>query len=190
MIKLYGSYTSPYVRHCRIVLDYFKFDWQFVETDGQASASMSPSQKVPFMKVEETLLTDSMSIVRYLREQKQQSFLESVDQLDNWLLLNTAFDASINVFLLARSGLDVSENIYLQRQKDRIQTCLRVIETWSLPSLDSVYLDDTFIRLACYLEWAAYRQQIDLSGFPRLSSWLEPICASQLFVNSHPSLSS
>ena len=32
-MKLFGSYTSPYVRHCRIVLAQNGQDCEFVETD-------------------------------------------------------------------------------------------------------------------------------------------------------------
>lgn len=47
-MELYGSYTSPFVRHCRIALLQTQQDCQFIETDAQQSATLSPTKKVPY----------------------------------------------------------------------------------------------------------------------------------------------
>jgi len=44
MLELYGSYTSPFVRHCRIALLESGLAFTFVETDQVSSAKLSPTQ--------------------------------------------------------------------------------------------------------------------------------------------------
>ena len=62
-MKLYGSYTSPYVRHCRIVIEQLGLACDFVEADYTLSAKKSPSMKVPFLQDGDLQLTDSTSIL-------------------------------------------------------------------------------------------------------------------------------
>ena len=60
-MQLYGSYTSPFVRHCRIALAQAGISFDLVETDGAQSARLSPTSKVPFLKGDGISLTDSTS---------------------------------------------------------------------------------------------------------------------------------
>src|SRR5690554_7357084 len=101
-MKLFGSYTSPYVRHCRIVLAQLHKDFQFIPTDHAQSAEQSPTKRVPFLQDDAVMLYDSSSILRYLREQQQQGFCDSVEDFDLFCMVNTALDATVNVFLLER----------------------------------------------------------------------------------------
>ena len=48
-MELFGSYTSPFVRHCRIALLETKTKFSFTETDFETSAKLSPAKKVPFL---------------------------------------------------------------------------------------------------------------------------------------------
>lgn len=75
-MELYGSYTSPYVRHCRLAMLEAGLDFKFVETDALASARKSPTQKVPFLKDGDITLNDSCSIVKYVRERSGKRFLK------------------------------------------------------------------------------------------------------------------
>ena len=47
-MELFGSYTSPYVRHCRIAFKETGLAYSFTETDHDMSAKLSPA-KVPFL---------------------------------------------------------------------------------------------------------------------------------------------
>ena len=91
-MKLFGSYTSPYVRHCRIVLARNGQDCRFVETDYEQSAELSPARRVPFLYDDKLMLTDSASILRYLREKAGQPFFPDIRDYDLFLLVNTAMD--------------------------------------------------------------------------------------------------
>lgn len=47
-MELFGSYTSPFVRHCRIALLETKTKFSFTETDFETSAKLSPAKRFPF----------------------------------------------------------------------------------------------------------------------------------------------
>ena len=73
-MKLYGNSPSPFVRHCRIALLESGLDFEFIhDIDYQMSKKLSPTQKIPFLEYGEAgatkMLTDSTSILRYVREQ-------------------------------------------------------------------------------------------------------------------------
>lgn len=48
-MRLFGSYTSPFVRHIRTALADTGMEYEFVETDCSNSAALSPAQRVPFL---------------------------------------------------------------------------------------------------------------------------------------------
>ena len=47
-MKLFGSYTSPFVRHCRIVLAQHQQSYEFIPTDYAQSAQQTPTKRVPY----------------------------------------------------------------------------------------------------------------------------------------------
>lgn len=73
-MQLFGSYTSPFVRHCRIALIETGLDCEFVETDYAESARRSPTKKVPYLQDKDVMLFDSCSILKYLREKAGGTF--------------------------------------------------------------------------------------------------------------------
>ena len=114
---LYGSQTSPYVRHCRIVLMQSGLPWTFQDTDYAASAAGSPTKRVPYFQDGDTRLTDSSSILMHLRQRLGQPYMEKVEQLERYALCNTLLDTAINLFLLERDGLGPTDSDYLARQQ-------------------------------------------------------------------------
>jgi glutathione S-transferase len=73
-MKLYGSYTSPFVRHCRIALIETGLAFDFIETDQTGSAAKSPTKRVPFLEDGNIFLTDSSSILKHIREKTGHTF--------------------------------------------------------------------------------------------------------------------
>ena len=67
-MELFGSYTSPFVRHIRIAMAETKTEFSLTETDHEMSAKLNPAKKVPFLHHKETRLHDSSSILKYVRE--------------------------------------------------------------------------------------------------------------------------
>lgn len=185
-MKLFGSYTSPYVRHCRVALKQQGMDFEFVDTDYAASARQSPTQRVPFLQVGGLKLTDSTSILRWIREQGRQAFLPDHAAFDRYLMVNTAMDSTVNLFLLERDGVTPDSVPYLARQRDRVITSLEALED----QFQAVGPEgDDGLRLACFLSWAAFRQRIDASPYKRLTSIVDAWDARPDFAETHPSRS-
>lgn len=191
-MKLFGSYTSPYVRHCRIVLLETGLDCEFVEADGKVSNARSATKRVPFLEDGDLLLTDSSSIVRYLREKSGGSFLPDVLSYDRYCLVNTALDSEVNLFVLERDGIMPDQSAYLTRQRARIGTCLEALESWvqsaEAQSSAAPAKDDVALRLACFLDWSQFRNRLSLAPFPRLTGLLERARSYAPFAETAPRL--
>lgn len=168
-MKLYGSFTSPFVRHVRIVLLETGLACEFIETDQAGSAAKSPTKRVPFLADGDIFLTDSSSIIKYLREKAGQGFCETATALDEFCLVNTALDATVNLFFIKRDGVDIQAIPYLQRQAARIDSTIAELNQWALP-LAAPYTEAQ-LRLACYIGWCKLRNQVDFSKYPRLEKF-------------------
>ncbi len=183
-MKLYGSYTSPFVRHCRIALSQGKIAYEFIETDYKMSAELSPVQKVPFLKNGDLTLTDSSSILKYVRELSGKDFFKDLQDFDLFTLTNTLLDSTINLFLLERSGLDLSSVPYLARQSARIQSGLKALDALVKP--EESMASDSHIRCACFIDWAIYRDRLKFSAYENLLTLLENAKANPYFKESTP----
>ncbi len=165
-MQLFGSYTSPFVRHCRIVLLETGLPCEFVESDASVSATRSPTKKLPFLVDGDLLLTDSSTIIRHLREQAGETFLPKLRDHDHFCLVNTALDAAVNLFLLEKDGVSPESGPYLGRQQQRVQSCLEVLNHLEL-ELKPPY-SDFELRLGCFLAWGRFRNRFDASRYPHL----------------------
>ncbi len=183
-MKLYGSYTSPFVRHCRIALLETGIDAEFIETDQANSATKSPTKRVPFLEDTTVNLTDSSSILKYLRELAGQTFLKSVTELDQFCLVNTALDSTVNLFFLERDGVDIKQVEYAKRQAARIETSLAELNELSLPKQPPY--NDVHLRLACYLAWGLLRKRITLIPYKNLLAFLEGMNSYSPFTSTQP----
>lgn len=166
-MKLYGSYTSPFVRHCRIVLLETNIDCEFVETDGVASAAKSPTKKVPFFEDGDIFLTDSLAIVKYLRDKAGQPFLRNAQELDKLCLINTLMDASVFLFLMEKDGVTPEQSAYLKRSAARVESGVAELEKSAL-NVNGPYTD-VELRLGCFLAWAKFRQRFTFDQYPKLA---------------------
>lgn len=165
-MDLYGSYTSPFVRHCRIALLESGLSFEFHETDYSTSAQKSPSKKVPFLQDGAIALYDSASIVRHIRTRAGQSFMASIEEYDQFLMVNTSLDALVNIFLLGKEGVTPENNAYLARQQARVESSLAHLNDLTVPA--ELPLNDAQLRLACYLGWVRFRNLMDLQKYPQL----------------------
>ncbi|MBR9907447.1 MAG: glutathione S-transferase [Gammaproteobacteria bacterium] len=186
-MKLFGSYTSPYVRHCRIVLAQLHQDFQFIPTDYMQSAQQSPAKRVPFLQDGEVMLYDSASIIRYVREQAQPTSEQSVEDFDLFCMVNTALDATVNVFLLERDGITGEHSQYIVRQHERVAAILSELNQRQWP-LEGPYTDGQ-LRLACFLSWAQFRERIHVADYAQLQQFLRALNSQPWFANTHPALS-
>lgn len=189
-MQLHGSYTSPYVRHCRIALQQSGLQHELIDTDYQQSLTQSPTAKVPFLRDGDLLLTDSSSILRHVRERSGQTFCSDIKDYDLYLLTSTAMDSAVNLFLLEREGVTPATSDYLKRQQQRIEQCLQHMDQqaqaqlslWREPFTDGV------LRTGCFLSWALFRQRLSIDQQPNLQALLQHLDQYSLFAATHPSL--
>ena len=127
-MKLYGSYTSPFVRRVRVVAGEIGVDHELINTatdEGQATLrKLSPIWKVPVAEIAGRLIYDSRVIIDWLTTCHGWGPLRPPS--DRWREANlvNAIDATaesgILLFYLKRDGLDASKLPFGQRQIDRI----------------------------------------------------------------------
>ncbi|TRW49050.1 glutathione S-transferase [Aliidiomarina halalkaliphila] len=182
-MRLFGSYTSPFVRHCRIAFAQVQLPFEFVETDYAQSAEGSPTQRVPFLRIDDQQLSDSTSILKFVREAQGHTFLPDLSECELYCLANTLLDTTINLFLLERDGLTLDAAPYLKRQFARILATLGLLEQ---QNWDNVPLDDGVLRLCCYLDWAIFRNRVDLSPYPKLLALLDHAKSDPDFAATAP----
>ncbi|WP_019613958.1 glutathione S-transferase N-terminal domain-containing protein [Psychromonas ossibalaenae] len=184
-MKIYGSFTSPFVRHCRIVLLTTNLKCDFVEIDAQQSAELSPTKKVPLLIDGALTLTDSSSILKYLREKAGFSYLAEIKDFELFNMTNTVMDASVNIFFLEKmDNIGLNDSKYLQRQNNRVLSGLQELN--NAVSVDKLPLTDGEIRLACFLDWGLYRKRIDLSELGNLQCLLELARTDEVFTQTAP----
>ncbi|RYY76963.1 MAG: glutathione S-transferase [Gammaproteobacteria bacterium] len=183
-MKLYGSYTSPYVRHCRIALLEAGVTFEFIETDQAASANKSPTKRVPFLEDGDIFLTDSSAIIRHAREKVGTRFLPGIAELNQYCMVNAALDSCTNLFFLQRDGVDIQAYEYTKRQAARIESSLAELNSLLLPT--QAPYNDVHLRLGCFLAWALFRNRITLDAHKKLHTFLNGMNTYQPFANTAP----
>lgn len=190
-MKLHGSYTSPYVRHCRIALAQTDQDFELVETDYAASARQSPAARVPFTTDGDRMLTDSASILRLIRERAGQRFFPDLEDYDLFLLANTGLDTAINLFLLERDGLGPTQSPYLARQQQRVDDVLKALDAneWVQRQDAAEPYSDGLLRVGCFVSWGLFRVRLSIDSHPNLRRLLARLDDDEYFSDTHPSKS-
>jgi glutathione S-transferase len=192
-MKLYGSFTSPFVRHCRIALlegqAQGTLACEFIETDIVSSGKLSPTKKVPFLtdenNGEEVELTDSASILMYLREQSGQKFFNSASDFNLFCNVNTALDAAVNLFFLElKDNILPTEGSYLERHRERVISSLQCFNEQSYSS--QAPFSDGELRLACFLDWGLFRKRINIDGLDNLQALLKAARNYDVFAQTAP----
>lgn len=183
-MELYGSFTSPYVRHCRIALLESGLDFELVETDYQSSARLSPTQRVPMLRDGELVLTDSLAILAHVRALSGPPLTIDSLHLNQMCLATTVLDTAINLFFLERDGIKADASPYLQRQQARIASSLAELE--QLPWAEQAPYSDAELRLGVMIGWAIFRQRIDFTPYPRLRAFFQGISSYPPFAATEP----
>ncbi|MDZ7790975.1 MAG: glutathione S-transferase family protein [Xanthomonadales bacterium] len=186
-MQLYGTFTSPYVRHCRIALAETRQDYELIETDYAQSARLSPAKRVPFLKAGDRVLNDSLSILKFVRESAGGAFLPDVDDCDLFALSNTALDTAVNLFLLEKDGLTAEHSGYLKRQSERVYEILQALNrrVADFPVKTQDFTEGE-LRLGCFLDWALFRERIALADHVELAAFLERINNYPEFASTAP----
>ncbi|MCB1050003.1 MAG: glutathione S-transferase family protein [Acidobacteria bacterium] len=183
MLQLFGSFTSPFVRHCRIALLEQELPFEMVETDYLQSALGSPTKRVPFLKDKKLFLSDSLAILFEIRARAKRPVFRSSEEAETFCLATTLLDTGINLFLLSKEGLGPADSKYLERQTARMESGFAALE--DRIQKDGAWSDAT-IRTACLLKWVNYRKRFDFSHLPHLTALHEQIEYDPLFQQTAP----
>jgi len=184
MIKLYGSLTSPYVRHCRIALLDTQTPFEFVEADTAVRDQVTPTLKVPYMEDGSLKLHDSHSILHYCREKAGTQTFAKVEDLDYFLLASTVLETSINILQLQRSGLTPEQVPFLKRQNNRLASLLQALD--DMTEARPWHWHDATIRAACMIRWMEMRGFDDFSRWPALRALHTQALSQPNFAATEP----
>ena len=156
--------------------------FKFVSTDFSQSATMSPTKSVPFMKGENLFLTDSSSILFFVRNRNGRPLFNSAEEANLYYLATTALDTGINLFLLEKDGL--TDSPYLNRQKERMHDVFQQLER-DVQNWDGS-INDSILRVACLLTWVQYRNRYDFSSLSALKALDEKMAKNPLMRETAP----
>lgn len=187
-MKLYGSYTSPFVRHCRVAMAQESIAFELIEADYAVAEANSPTAKVPFLEDGDLKLTDSSSIVKHIREKSGDCFLADLEDYENFAMTNTVLDSAINRFLFENEGFGPDQIKYLARQQNRITSGLAELNrrfAADRPLSRDITLDGA-LRCACFLGWGVFRKRISLDGLDNLRDLLAAANEVEVFAATAP----
>jgi len=172
---LIGSTTSPYVRKIRLCLhDKITYEFKTVnymeKSDAEYLKSVNPINKIPILIDRDQPIYDSRVIYNYLTKKYGWTHL-TIPEENILSAIDAALDTSINIFSLKRGGLDTSiPNSYVTRQMERIPLLMNFISPWAATSEEWDFLT---MSLYSYLDWANFREQLDISAYPDMKNFLE-----------------
>lgn len=191
MYQLIGSSTSPYVRRIRLWLAEQPFQFInlniFSDEGRQALRAHTPAMKVPVLVDGDRHIYDSRVIFRYLCEQQKAEPL-SWQQENLLTLVDSVNDSLVSLLLLDKSGLDTNQDMmFLRLQKERIANTMEILETSTKQGEFSEW-DYPSIALYCLLDWASFRELVDLTQYPAMSELYKQHQSKQAVVGSDPRL--
>lgn len=199
MIRLYGSFTSPFVRRVRYVAQILGLTYQQIDTmteKGQAELrSKTPLWKVPFVEVDGIQLWDSHAIIDYLIEKNGTGDLRIPSDSEKWResnilhAIDTAVESSINVFYLSKDGITASQSSYIKKQQDRVHSILEWVKTNLRGNhfTSDKRMGLTELALFTSLDWMQFRNTYPVATDPVWSEFLEFHSQDENLRNTKPS---
>lgn len=194
--KLYGTWTSPYVRQVRVAALELGVELEFCDTASEAGQrelrGLAPLWKVPVAQLDGELLYDSEVILAALSRRHPRSplgpWLQSVPERNLKTVVDGALDSLINAFYLAREGLRPEQVPYLAKQHERAAAALRWVDERVAPM--ALAAPESFswavLSLTTALEWMVYRDAFAVGDFAGLSASLEAHRGRPSLVQTRP----
>lgn len=166
-MRLFGSYTSPYVRRVRIFADAVGEPVELADVTTEAGAGalreVAPLRRVPVAQWEEGGFTwDSQAILEALVRRRGWGDFRPVTEVEREgqfiLAVNGGLDSAVNVYYLRRDGVDVESVPYLVKQQERVGAALG----WAATQLRGPAFGDgrpgfAEVVLFTTLEWMVFR---------------------------------
>lgn len=174
-MQLYGSITSPYVRRLRIFMHEMPYEFVqmdiFKPEDRALLTTINPTLKIPMLKdrvkEKEQVILDSRLIYQYLQQKNSLPKL-TWEQENIMTSIDAANDSLVQMFILARSNIDVSEDkLYFKVQRERIDVIFAELNKQATTGGFDVW-NYLSICLFCLLDWVSFRNLYDFSDHAAL----------------------
>lgn len=175
---LIGSTTSPYVRRLRILLsqtDYqFKNLMVFDPKQREELRQLTPVLKIPILQIDEgdkkQIIYDSRVIFNYLHKKFGGASL-SIEDENLLTVIDGINDSFVILYSMVAAGMTLEEDKrFIKAQRERVSEGFGHLN--SLWAVDRAW-DYPAISLYCLLDWALFREQVDIDQWPKLKSfWL------------------
>lgn len=188
-MELIGSSTSPFVRRIRILLA--NTQHTYTELDIYAGGRNALAQQTPIMKIPVLVdkgmhLYDSRVIARYLQQEHGLGRPLNWEEENQLTLIDGALDSLVVLLLSQRSGLDTeADAMYYRLQKERISSTLSALEE-SLNQGQFSEWDYPDICLYSLVDWASFRELIELNDYPQLQQFRERFCGRDEVLATDP----
>ena len=198
-MKLYGSFTSPYARKCRIVVKEKSLDCEFIEEKpGDADtrfSQLNPLGKVPVLEISnDQALYDSPVIVEYLDQLSGAPLIPAIGQ-DRWdvqrwhALADGMMDAVVARLIEINRPEQYRMDEAIEKQERKIAAALgslnRAAHKREFLVGEAYSMADLGIGVA--LEYIDFRYPHDWRDrFPELAFWLASISVRPAFRETVP----
>lgn len=144
----------------------------FEGADATTLNRINPVNQIPVLVDGDNTIWDSRVIFNYINSLHR---IQNFDWQDENLLtaIDGAMNAGVALLMLKRSGFNIEDSsMYLDRQKERIKSVL----TYLKPRLTDEFKEQWnfhTISLYCFLDWANFREIINLSDYPEFKEFLK-----------------
>jgi glutathione S-transferase len=198
MIRLFGSFTSPYVRRVRIVCEELGLPFEQIDTappEGTAELrKRSPIWKVPAAEIDGLLVLDSHVITELLVDRYGQGKIaplpvDDIEARNAISVIDGALDSLINAFYLEKEGVTAEQAPYIKKQRERAASAL----SWLELNVHEPFvtrgkqLGLPEIALGTALGWMRFRNVYDIEQHQRLMRCFETLERRKSFEHTQPS---
>jgi glutathione S-transferase len=173
---LYGSFTSPFVRRLRLLLEGTPYSFKevsvFEAKDAELLNKINPLNKVPVLMDKDQVIWDSRQIFIYLNSKHQFQEMD-LGQENQLTAIEGAMEAGISLLLMKRSNIDISgPAMYVIRQKERMESVLNYLKPFISSAALTTWNFQT-MTLYSFLDWASFREIINLEHRPECVAFLK-----------------
>ncbi|MCC5815952.1 MAG: glutathione S-transferase family protein [Leptospira sp.] len=197
-MRLYGSFTSPFVRRIRFVAQKLELTYEQIDTmteRGQEELrKRTPIWKVPYVEMDDLKIWDSHAIIDCIFGKYGTGSIRIPVGEERWResnlihAIDAAVESAINVFYLGKDGILPSQSAYLKKQTDRVDSILK----WVRAELrENFFTGDKRIglsELALYtsLDWMRFRDAYPVNEDPVFKDFLDFHASNEDFRNTEP----
>jgi glutathione S-transferase len=198
MIRLYGSFTSPFVRRIRFIAQALELTYEQIDTmteRGQEELrKRTPIWKVPYVEIDDVKIWDSHAILDYMFGRYGTGSIRIPEGEEKWResnlvhAIDAAVESAINVFYLGKDGILPSQSAYLKKQTDRVDSILKWVRAELRDNFFTGVKSIGLSELALYtsLDWMRFRDTYPVNEDPIFREFLKFHGTNEDFRNTEP----